>query len=131
MPKEPLTQTKKTGVTHGGIWGSKKYESELSERGKTKLQAQINKAESIMRVEKNANRSTSSTFYDAKRMRDRARKLLGGGRPTKPPSPGRKYPTPKGGGAKFAKRREPVEKATGTKHIKDALIGVAKRANKE
>ena len=94
---------------------------ELSDRGKTKLKAQINKAESIMRVEKNANRGTSKTFYQAKRMRDRAQKLLG-----PKPSPDKKPSTNEKD--KYAKRREPFEKVTRTSRIKAGLVGVAKRA---
>lgn len=52
-------------------------------------------------------------------------KLLG--KPTKAPvSPGKKEPK----GDKYEKRRKPFEKLTGTSRIKEALVGVAKRAQR-
>lgn len=143
MPKEPLTQTKKTGTKHGpgwrGVYAHKTYKSELTGRGKAKLEAQIKKAESIMRTESGTyGRERTDAYRQAKRMRDRAQKLLG-----TPSSPGKKQPlkTKEEGstqeeirrwmekkvpGDPAGKMRE-VEKKT---RAKAALVGVAKRANK-
>lgn len=97
----------------------------LSDRGKAKLRGQIQKAEMIMNVEKMEHRGTSKTFYQAQDTRNRAQDLL-----DKDVSPdkkeSKKKPKKKEDGA--ARRRKPFEKATGTGRLKEALIGVAKRA---
>lgn len=91
---------------------------ELSDRGRTKLKGQIQHAEMIMRTEKLANRSTSKAYYQAQRTKHRAEKLLS--------KETAKKPAKKEDEA--ARRRKPFEKATGTGRLKEALIGVAKRA---
>lgn len=106
--KEPLTQ----GTKGGG--------SELTGRGQSKLKGQIRRAQSIMDSEVKAGKHLSDTFKQARSMKARAQKLLGSTKTTT--SPGKTDV--------HARRREPIEKMTGTNRLKEALIGVAKRANK-
>lgn len=89
----------------------------LTDRGKAKLRSQIKRADMLLRTEKRY----SDGWYMAQRMKVRARKLLG------EPAKATAKPTK---GDKAAKRRVPFEKATGTGRLKEALIGVAKRAQK-
>lgn len=119
--KEPLTR----GTKGGG--------SKLTERGKTKLRAQIDRADRIMRVEGKRN-STGEVYRTAARMKRRAQELLGKHyTPKTSASPGkedvhdsRRRPFEKAlPGDPVGKLRE-VEKKVRNKSV---LIGVAKRAN--
>ena len=107
--KEPLTR----GTSKGG--------SELTDRGRTKLRGQIARAERIMRVEGERN-STGEVYRTAAQMKRRAQKLLGvtESSPGKAPSKSDVH----------AKRRKPVEKATGTDRTKRFLQEVAKKAER-
>lgn len=124
--KEPLTR------------GTKKGGSELTERGKTKLHAQIVRAERIMRVE-GKRKSTGEVYRTAARMRRRAQELLGGHHtPEKSASPGKSESK----SDVHAERRRRFEKAMPgdpagklreierKTRNRATLIGVAKRANK-
>lgn len=106
----------KTPLTRGTKGGG----SELTERGQDKLKAQIRRAQSIMDAEVKADKHLSPTFKQARTMKGRAEKLLGRTKSTT--SPGKKDAP--------ARRRVPIEKATRTDRLKEALIGVAKRANR-
>lgn len=107
----------KTPLTRGTKGGG----SELTDRGQSKLKAQIRRAQGIMEAEVKAGNHLSETFKQARAMKGRATKLLG--QPKTTTSPG------KSKSDKFDKRRAPFEKATGTEKMKRMLMGVAKRAN--
>lgn len=120
----------KTPLTRGTKGGG----SELTDRGQSKLKAQIRRAQGIMEAEVKAGNHLSETFKQARTMKGRAEKLLGKTAPKA--SPGKSQPN------KHDERRRPFERATPgdpaerlreiqrNMRSKATLIGVAKRANK-